>query len=62
VRIAAVVTGYSGANPGFVLVGRSMREVEKRIGQIELLCGITWIATLGLALIVIAAGEFLLSG
>jgi hypothetical protein len=62
VRIAAVATGYSGANPGFVLVGRSMREVEKRIGQIELLCGIAWIVTLGLTLIVIAAGEYLLSG
>lgn len=62
VRIAAVVTSYSGANPGFVLAGRSMREVEKRIGNIELLCGIAWIVTLGLALIVIAAGEILLAG
>lgn len=62
VRIAAVVTGYAGATPGFVLVGRSMREVEKRIGQIQLLCAITWIFTLVLALIVIAGGEILLSG
>jgi hypothetical protein len=61
VRIASVVIAYTGANPGFVLVGRSMREVERRIGQIELFCGVTWIATLGLALIVITAGEYLLS-
>ena len=62
VRIATVVIGYSGTNPGFVLVGRSMREVERRIDQITLFCGVTWIATLGLALIVITAGEYLLSG
>ncbi len=62
VRIAAVVTSYKGANPGFVLVGRSMREVEKRIDQIGLLCAITWLVTLGLALIILAAGEFLLAG
>ncbi len=61
VRIATVVIDHNGANPGFVLVGRSMREVEKRIDQIGLLCGITWIATLGLALIVITTGEWLLS-
>ncbi len=30
VRIAAVITKYNGANPGFVLAGRSIREVEKR--------------------------------
>lgn len=62
VRIAAVITSYKGANPGFVLVGRSMREVEHRIDQIGLLCAITWIATLGLALVVLAAGEYLLAG
>jgi hypothetical protein len=61
VRIASVVIGYTGANPGFVLVGRSLREVERRIGQIELFCGVTWIATLSLALIVITAGTYLLS-
>jgi hypothetical protein len=61
VRIATIVREYKGANPGFVLSGRSMREVERRIDQITLFCGITWIATLGLALIIIAAGEYLLS-
>jgi hypothetical protein len=61
VRIAAVVTRVNGVESGFVLVGRSLREVERRISQIELICGLTWLATLGLASVVIAAGEFLLS-
>src|SRR5205814_1415818 len=30
VRIAAVVVHYSGKNSGFILVGRSLREVEER--------------------------------
>jgi sensor histidine kinase regulating citrate/malate metabolism len=30
VRIAAVVVPYQGQTPGFVLAGRSLREVEKR--------------------------------
>jgi hypothetical protein len=34
VRIAAVVVAYDGAQPGFVLAGRSLREVEKRESQI----------------------------
>jgi hypothetical protein len=62
VRIAAVVTGFSGANPGFVLVGRSLREVERRIDQITLFCGVTWLLTLGLAVIILTASEFLFAG
>lgn len=61
VRIAAVISGYKGVKSGFVLAGRSLRETERRIGQIGLICGIAWIATLGMALVVIAAGELLLS-
>ena len=29
-RIAAVVVRYEGKNPGYILVGRNLREVEKR--------------------------------
>jgi hypothetical protein len=58
VRIATVVTGYSGAHPGFVLVGRSLREVEKRIDQITLFCAVTWLLTLGLGLILLMVSEF----
>jgi hypothetical protein len=59
VRIAAVVTRYNGVKSGFVLVGRSLREVEKRIDQITLFCGVTWLLTLSLAFILIIASEFL---
>jgi hypothetical protein len=58
VRIATVVTRYSSARSGFVLVGRSMREVEKRIDQITLFCAVTWLLTVGLALILLTASEF----
>lgn len=35
VRSAAVVTHYGGEQPGFVLVGRSLREVERREAHIR---------------------------
>ena len=34
VRIAAVVVHFTGATPGYILVGRSLKEVEKRIQQL----------------------------
>jgi hypothetical protein len=34
VRSAAVVTGFGGSHPGFVLAGRSLLEVEKREAQL----------------------------
>ncbi len=45
VRIAAVITRYTGKNNGFVLVGRSLREVERREDQLLMLVGIAWIVT-----------------
>ena len=48
VRIAAVVERVGGAHPGFVLAGRSMREVEARQEQIEQMAGLTWVGMLGL--------------
>lgn len=44
VRIAAVVMPFAGPNPGFILVGRSLREVEYRIGQIGRLVFLSWLA------------------
>jgi hypothetical protein len=58
VRIAAVVTRYNGVKSGFVLVGRSLREVEKCIDQITLFCAVTWLLTLSLALVLLIASEF----
>lgn len=46
VRLATVVTHFSGSTPGFVLAGRSMREVEDRIGQLELMTAAAWGAAL----------------
>jgi hypothetical protein len=46
VRIAAVITYYSGKHSGFVLVGRSLREVEKREDQIFQLVLIGWAVTI----------------
>lgn len=48
VRVAAVVERVSGAQPGFVLAGRSMREVESRIQHVQNLAGLAWLGMLGL--------------
>jgi hypothetical protein len=48
VRIAAVIERVNGPQPGFVLAGRNMREVEAREQQVEQMAGLAWIAMLGL--------------
>jgi hypothetical protein len=60
VRIAAVVVAYGGAQSGFVLAGRSLREVEKRESQVEQISGIAWLVTLAVSLVVIAGCELIL--
>jgi len=47
VRIAAVVERVNGPQPGFVLAGRSMREVEARIAQVSQMARFTWFGMLG---------------
>lgn len=42
VRSAIVVTQFRGPTPGFVLVGRSLREVEQRESGIMLLSLLAW--------------------
>lgn len=42
VRSAIVVTQFRGPTPGFVLVGRSLREVEQRENGIMLFSLLTW--------------------
>jgi len=56
VRIAAVITGYNGKSVGFVLAGRSLREIEKREDNILHYAGIAWI----LSVIVISLPFFIL--
>jgi hypothetical protein len=46
VRSAIVVAYISGPQPGFVMAGRSLREVEYREDRLELLVDIGWIAAL----------------
>ncbi len=46
IRIAAVVTKYNGGSPGFVLAGRSIREVENREDWLVKEVGGAWITTL----------------
>jgi hypothetical protein len=51
VRIAAVVERVNGTQPGFVLSGRSMREVQARIGDVKMMAGLTWLGMLCLIVI-----------
>ena len=60
VRMAAVVVAYGGAQPGFVLAGRSLREVEIREDQAEQIAGLAMLVTLVGSLIVVALSEVVL--
>lgn len=44
VRSAIVVRKYTDDSPGFVLVGRSLREVEQREDRLSRMVGIAWLA------------------
>jgi hypothetical protein len=59
IRMAAVVVVYGGAHPGFVLAGRSLREVEKRESQVEQITALAWLVTLAGSLVVVAACEWI---
>jgi hypothetical protein len=50
VRIAAVVERVNGNEPGFVLAGRSLSEVQARIDHVRNLAALTWLGMLGLIL------------
>lgn len=50
VRSAIVVKYFVGTNkPGYVMVGRSLREVEKRINNLTYMIGAGWLAALVLS-------------
>jgi len=61
VRVAAVVVRYTGTNSGYILAGRSLREVEKRESQVSFFAGATWLSTLIVTLILGVLSEHLLS-
>jgi hypothetical protein len=46
VREAAVIVQFGGSQPGFVLGGRSLTEVEKRVDQLTWMVGVGWLATM----------------
>jgi hypothetical protein len=56
VRMATVVARY---DRGFVMAGRSLREVEKRADQLEQLCGLALLVICAAAFIVVFMGEVL---
>jgi len=60
VRSAIVVVRISGARQGFVMAGRSLREVEVREDNALQMSVLGGIATLGALLVVIALLEFIL--
>jgi hypothetical protein len=61
VRLATVIDSYKNATgSGFVLVGRSLREVEARIDTLTLMLALTWICALLASLVVIIFAEYFL--
>lgn len=61
VRAALVVVRYEGAQPGFVAVGRSLREVEQRVTTLGWQVLVAWLAGLVGLFLLIVGGEFILS-
>jgi hypothetical protein len=53
IRLATVIVKVEGANPGFVLSARSLREVEVREDQVLTLAALGMVATLVASLVVI---------
>ena len=51
IRSAVVMRKINGNRPGFILVGRSMREIETRIHSLEFMIGGFWIAGMVLTML-----------
>ncbi len=61
VRSATVITRYGGSEPGFVMAGRSLREIENRITRLGQMIGLGWLFTLFASLAGIAMIELIFS-
>jgi hypothetical protein len=59
-RYAAVVERVTGAQPGFVLVARSLRETEDRIGVMGQLTVAAYLATLLASIVLVVLVELVL--
>ncbi len=62
VRLASVVVAFGGNAPGFVVVGRSLRESERRTAQLGTLVLLAWLAALAVSLALATGGEMLAGG
>jgi hypothetical protein len=51
VRSAIVIRHYRGSSPGFVLVGRSLREAEQRIARLISIVTIMWAGAIAFLLV-----------
>ena len=60
VRSAVVLAYYKGKESGFVLAGRSLREIEIRETRLEIQVGVAWIVILTATLIAVIISELLL--
>lgn len=60
VRMAAVIERYQGDAPGFVLAGRSLKEVEIRENNIQMIAGAALLATWFFSLVAVAFSELVL--
>lgn len=61
VRSATVITHYSGNEPGFVMAGRSLREVERRIDRLGQMIGLGWLFSLFATLAAVTFVELIFS-
>jgi hypothetical protein len=57
VRIASVIVPFSGGDGGYVLAGRSLREVENRVSQLTTMLGLGWAVTLAITLFLVLVLE-----
>jgi hypothetical protein len=53
-RVASVIVPYTGNARGFVLAGRSLREIEARESQTRVFAGIAWVASLVISLLAVS--------
>jgi hypothetical protein len=52
-RIAAVVKHFGGKNPGFIVSGRNLRDIEARESQLALIIGAAWLGLIVLTFIAV---------
>lgn len=62
VRIASVVRRSAAPAAGFVLAGRSLREVEEREANLRRMCALALVLTLGASLVVVGGVEAIFGG